>query len=220
MVSSPAKSQSASGPALGIGLPLLALGASPFGLGQSAGGVQFALALGLEFMRPPVAQGQPGLELACGEVVDLMVRGGRLCGLELADGTTLEAKAVVLTTGTFLGGTLHVGSRQTPGGRIDEPAATRLSAALRALGLPLARLKTGTPCRIDRRSIDFSRMEAQPGDTPPPRLSAWSRWIDETPPLRQVNCHITYTNARTHDVIRANLERSAIYAGAISSRSV
>lgn len=161
---------------------------------------------------------QPGLELASGEVVDLIVRGGRLCGLELADGTTLEAKAVVLTTGTFLGGQLHVGSRQTPGGRVGEPAATRLSAALRALGLPLARLKTGTPCRLDRRSIDFSRLEAQPGDTPPPRLSAWSRWPDGRPPLRQVPCHITYTNPRTHDVIRANLERSAIYAGAISSR--
>ncbi|MCB9555846.1 MAG: tRNA uridine-5-carboxymethylaminomethyl(34) synthesis enzyme MnmG [Deltaproteobacteria bacterium] len=151
-----------------------------------------------------------------GEVAALKLQGQQVSGIELADGTGVDCRAVIITTGTFLSGALYVGEQRTPGGRIGEQAASALSSALLALGLRLGRLKTGTPCRLDKRSLDYDRMTIQPGDTPPPRLSAWSEFVGGKPPLPQLPCHITYTNERTHEIIRNNLHRSAMYSGAIS----
>ena len=158
---------------------------------------------------------QPGLALVSGEAVALRQRGGRVSGVDLADGQRLECRAVVITTGTYLGGLMHVGLEAVPGGRHGAPSATGLSASLAALGLELSRLKTGTPCRLHRDSVDFSRLPAQPGDEPPPPLSFWSNFPGGHPPLAQVSCHITYTNERTHDIIRANLDRSPLFTGKI-----
>ena len=137
----------------------------------------------------------------------------RVTGLELADGRRLTGDAIVLTTGTFLRGLLHTGSRQTPGGRLGEPAATGLSASLAALGLELGRLKTGTPPRVHRDTIDYDHCERQPGDELPTPFSYLTAGL----PQRQICCWITYTNARTHDLIRANLDRAPLYTGQIAS---
>jgi tRNA uridine 5-carboxymethylaminomethyl modification enzyme len=160
---------------------------------------------------------QPRLTLVEGEVSGLRIRGGRVEGVELANGRSLDCRALVLTTGTFLRGLMHCGPVQQRGGRQGEPAADRLSAALSALGLRLGRLKTGTPCRLDGRTLDLSRMERQPGDRPPPRFSCWQPWPGGEPPLPQRDCFITHTNPRTHDLIRANLQRSPIYGGTIEA---
>jgi len=149
-----------------------------------------------------------------GEAVDLLVSGDRVCGLVLADGSELRAGAVVLTTGTFLRGVIHIGDVSRPGGRVGESPAIRLAERIEALGLPLGRLKTGTPPRIDGRSIDWSRVEPQPGDDEPTLFS----FLSEAPALRQVSCGITHTNEETHDIIRANLERSAMYGGHIAGK--
>ncbi|MBK0400530.1 tRNA uridine-5-carboxymethylaminomethyl(34) synthesis enzyme MnmG [Limibaculum sp. M0105] len=153
----------------------------------------------------------PGLSVIEGEVVDLVVKGGRLVGASLADGGVVECGAAVLTTGTFLGGLIHFGPESRPAGRIGDPAATRLAARIRDLGLPVGRLKTGTPPRLDGRSIDYARLEAQPGDDDPSFFSFLTRGCR----ARQVSCHITHTNARTHAIIRANLGLSAMYSGRI-----
>ena len=158
---------------------------------------------------------QPGLELCQGEVADLELQGGRVRAVILGGGERIPCRAVVITTGTFLGGKLHMGLESRAGGRDGEPAAVALSACLAALGLELGRLKTGTPCRLHRDSIDYARLVAQPGDDPPPRLSCWSRWPVGRPPLEQVSCHITHTNPRTHDLIRSGLDRSPLYTGVI-----
>ncbi len=158
---------------------------------------------------------QEGLSLRYGEVTGLELRGGRL-GAVIVDGNhRVPCRAAVITTGTFLGGLLHVGLESRPGGRDQEPAAGELSACLSALGLQLGRLKTGTPCRLHRESIDYERLRVQPGDLPAPRLSSWSDWPAGVPPLEQVSCHLTYTNPRTHDIIRAGLDRSPLYSGVI-----
>jgi tRNA uridine 5-carboxymethylaminomethyl modification enzyme len=133
----------------------------------------------------------------------------------LISGEQVPCRAAVLTTGTFLRGLIHVGLTSTPGGREGEPAAMALSAFLSSLGLRLGRLKTGTPCRLHRDSIDLAQLQEQPGDHPPPRLSFWSQWDQGLPPLPQVSCHITYTNPATHDIIRSSLDRSPLYAGRI-----
>jgi len=159
---------------------------------------------------------QPGLTLLAGEVTAISAQGGALTGLTLADGATLPCRAAILTTGTFLGGVLHVGLDARPGGRDGEPPALGLTRSLRDLGLALGRLKTGTPCRLDRRTLDYDRMAPQPGDAPPPRLSFWSRWPDGAPPLPQVDCHITHTNEQTHAIIRDNLQRSPLFCGKIT----
>ena len=158
---------------------------------------------------------QPGLELQRGEVTALEISGGRLEAVVLAGGERVPCRAAVLTTGTFLAGKLHVGLESRPGGRDGEPAAAALSRSLAGLGLELGRLKTGTPCRLDRRTIDYDRLAPQPGDDPPPRLSSWSQWPGGAPPLAQVHCHITHTNPRTHDLIRSGLGRSPLYSGVI-----
>ncbi|MBN1492003.1 MAG: tRNA uridine-5-carboxymethylaminomethyl(34) synthesis enzyme MnmG, partial [Phycisphaerae bacterium] len=140
----------------------------------------------------------------------------RLCvrGVRLEDGRNFRASAIVLTTGTFLRGLMHCGTDQTPGGRIGEQAAEQLSGSLEQLGLRLGRLKTGTPPRVHRDSVDFDRAEAQPGDMPPVPFSFMTDRIDQP----QVNCWVTYTNQVTHDVIRANLDRAPLFSGQIQGR--
>jgi len=156
---------------------------------------------------------QSGLTLVQGEAAALIVDGGRVTGLALSDGTRLQASAVILCTGTFLGGTLFRGEERMVGGRIGESSAQELARQLREANLPMARLKTGTPPRLDGRTIDWAVLEEQPSDAEPWTMSALPG------PRRnpQVFCAITRTNPRTHDVIRANLHRSPLFTGAIGA---
>jgi len=156
---------------------------------------------------------QERLELVEGEAADFVLAGGRVGGLRLADGAELRAPAVVLCTGTFLGGRLFRGEERLAGGRIGESAAHRLAARLREVRLPMARLKTGTPPRLDGRMIDWARLPRQDSDADPWTMSPMSRGRANP----QVFCAITRTNARTHDIIRANLDRSPLFAGAIEA---
>jgi tRNA uridine 5-carboxymethylaminomethyl modification enzyme len=156
---------------------------------------------------------QPQLSVVEGEAADLLLKAGRVVGVRLADGREIGAAAVVLTTGTFLRGLIHLGEKTIPAGRHGEAPSVGLSETLAKAGLRLGRLKTGTPPRLQRDSIDWASLERQPGDAPPEPFSALTRSIT-TP---QVECHITRTTAATHAVIRANLHRSAIYSGQISS---
>lgn len=164
--------------------------------------------------------GQQGdLTLVQGEAAALRLTGGRAVGIDLADGTALNAGAVVLCTGTFLGGILFRGEERLVGGRIGEESAQRLATQLRDADLPMARLKTGTPPRLDGRTIQWARLEEQPSD---PEHWAMSALPDEQGrarrPLPQVFCAITRTNPRSHDVIRANLHRSPLFSGAIGAQ--
>jgi tRNA uridine 5-carboxymethylaminomethyl modification enzyme len=145
-------------------------------------------------------------------VDDLIIENERVCGAVTEMGLSFRAAAVVLTVGTFLGGKIHIGLSNYAGGRAGDPPANRLSARLRALPFRVERLKTGTPPRIDSRSIDFSVLDAQPGDEPQPVFSYRG---DASQHPEQVPCHITYTNKVTHDIIRAGLERSPMYTGVI-----
>ncbi len=154
---------------------------------------------------------RPGLAILEGEVVDLVMPAGRVTGVDLGDGRRLGAGCVVLTTGTFLRGVIHIGDESRAGGRADDPAATRLAARLAHLGLPLGRLKTGTPPRLDASSIRFPDLVEQPGDEAPTMLS----FTSTGPVAPQRCCHVTHTNAATHDLIRNNLHRSAMYSGRI-----
>jgi tRNA uridine 5-carboxymethylaminomethyl modification enzyme len=155
---------------------------------------------------------QPGLEIVEGEAAALELDGRRVSGLLLAAAGVLTARAVVLATGTFLGGKLHFGMTSRPGGRVGERAATALGHQLRELGLPLARLKTGTPPRLDGRTIDWAALERQESDD--------GRWtmsrMTAVRPAPQLFCAITRTNQATHAVIRAGLDRSPLFAGQIS----
>ena len=155
---------------------------------------------------------QPGLQLLQQAVDDLIVEGDRVTGVITAMGLRLTASAVVLTVGTFLGGRIHIGPSSYAGGRAGDPPANALAQRLRELPLRVARLKTGTPPRIDGRSIDFSQLEAQPGDDPRPVMSFMGSNADHP---RQVSCHITHTNRQTHEIIRAGLADSPMYSGAI-----
>jgi tRNA uridine 5-carboxymethylaminomethyl modification enzyme len=157
---------------------------------------------------------QPNLEVIEGEVDDLVVVDGAVRGVVLLDGRQLAAGAVVLTTGTFLRGLIHRGEESFPAGRIGEKPVLGLSQRLEALGLRLGRLKTGTPARLDGRSIDFSVLEEQRGDDPPEPFSPLTKAIT-TP---QVSCFISRTTAETHRIIADNLHRSAMYSGRIHSR--
>ena len=157
---------------------------------------------------------QPNLDVIEGEVDDIEVTDGVVCGVALLDGRRFTTKAVVLTTGTFLRGLIHRGEETTPAGRIGEKPVLGLSSRLENLGLQLGRLKTGTPARLDGTSIDYSVLEEQPGDNPPEAFSALTRAIT-TP---QISCHITRTTAETHRIISENLHRSAMYSGRIQSR--
>jgi tRNA uridine 5-carboxymethylaminomethyl modification enzyme len=155
---------------------------------------------------------QAGLAVVEGEAAALRLEGRRVTGLDLADGRALSARAVILATGTFLGGKLHFGMSSCAGGRVGERAATALAHQLYALELPLARLKTGTPPRLDGRTIDWAALERQESDGGSWTMSPMS----EGRPLPQLFCAITRTNARTHDIIRASLDRSPLFAGEIS----
>lgn len=154
-----------------------------------------------------------GLEIVEGSVDDLVVRDGMAAGVVLADGRELRAGAVVLTTGTFLRGLIHMGEVKIPAGRVGEQPAVKLAERLADLAFQLGRLKTGTPARLLKDSIDWSRLEVQPGDNPPVPFSFLTDRIT-TP---QIVCHITTTTEATHGIIRANLHRAPMYSGQISS---
>jgi tRNA uridine 5-carboxymethylaminomethyl modification enzyme len=154
------------------------------------------------------------LTLMAGAVEDLTIVDGVCTGVVLADGTEVAAKSVVLTSGTFLGGMIHLGQRTWPAGRIDEAPSLGLATTLRSLGLPMGRLKTGTPARLDGSTIDYSQCEAQPGDDPPSPFSFLTDKIT-TP---QVPCWITWTTPQTHKIIQDNLHLSAVYNGVIEGR--
>lgn len=157
---------------------------------------------------------QPNLHVIGGEAAALRLTGGQVTGVDLADGTTLTGRAVVLCTGTFLGGRLFRGEERMIGGRIGEDAAHRLAQQLRDAALPMARLKTGTPPRIDGRTIDWARLPEQPSDS-----AFWTMSpLSTARPLPQVFCAITRTNARTHDIIRGGLDRSPLFSGAIGAQ--
>ncbi len=155
---------------------------------------------------------QENLQLFQQTVEDLLVADGEICGVQTQMGLRFRAPTVVFTVGTFLGGRIHVGLANYQGGRAGDPPANALARRLRELPFRVARLKTGTPPRIDGRSIDFSKLEVQPGDIP---VSVFSYVESATVHPRQVPCHITRTNPRTHDIIRAGLDRSPMYSGEI-----
>ena len=159
-----------------------------------------------------ILERQPHLKLLQQGIDDLVVEQGRVRGVVTQMGLVLRAQTVVLTVGTFLAGKIHVGLATHSGGRAGDPSATRLASRLRDLGLAVGRLKTGTPPRIDGRTIDYSNLVEQPGDTPTPVFSYRGRRADHP---RQVPCHITHTTARTHEIIRGGLDRSPLYSGAI-----
>ena len=154
---------------------------------------------------------QSGITVVEGEAADLRMEGGRVSGVILADGSVLAAPAVVVTTGTFLRGVIHIGDVSYPAGRMGEQPSNRLAERFKAMALPVGRLKTGTPPRLDGRSIDWSVLESQPGDADPVFLSFLTGAV--TAP--QVSCGITHTNERTHEIITRNLGRSAMYGGRI-----
>jgi tRNA uridine 5-carboxymethylaminomethyl modification enzyme len=158
-----------------------------------------------------VLERQQGLFLRQAMVDDILVNGGRAEGVETNTGEKLKSRAVILTTGTFLRGLVHIGLRNFPAGRLGDLPSLRLSESLTRLGFSLGRLKTGTCPRLDRRSIDFSSLQEQWGDHPPRPFSFCNRTV----PLRQVSCHITYTNQKTHEIIRSGLDRSPLYSGVI-----
>ncbi len=157
-------------------------------------------------------ENQPNLALFQQQVDDILVEGQRVCGVLTAMGVVFRARSVVLTAGTFLAGKIHIGLENYAGGRAGDPAAHGLSGSLKALNLPVARLKTGTPPRIDGRSIDFSRLQPQPGDTPVPVFSVRGNAAMHP---QQIPCWITHTNARTHEIIRSGFDRSPMFTGKI-----
>jgi tRNA uridine 5-carboxymethylaminomethyl modification enzyme len=154
---------------------------------------------------------QVGLTIIEGEVTDLLTEAGRVAGVTLADGSEVKAGAVILTAGTFLNGLIHIGDVRRSGGRMGDDPSIKLAEKLNSLGLQKGRLKTGTPPRLDGRTIDWSVLEEQPADEDPVMFS----FLHRKPFARQIACGITHTNAQTHDIVRANLSRSAMYGGHI-----
>ncbi|MCY4289260.1 MAG: tRNA uridine-5-carboxymethylaminomethyl(34) synthesis enzyme MnmG [Aestuariivita sp.] len=152
-----------------------------------------------------------GLTIILGEVAALRQNAGKICGVLLGDETEIAANTVVLTTGTFLGGVIHIGDQSQSGGRLGDRPATRLAQDIASLGLPLGRLKTGTPPRLDGRSIDWRRLTRQDGDQEPTFFS----FLTETTKTPQAACSITATTEQTHEIIRNNLDRSALYGGQV-----
>ena len=155
--------------------------------------------------------GIKGLHLVGGEVVDLLVDGYRVCGVMLADGVKLSAHSVVITSGTFLNGRIHIGTDNRSGGRVGDRASNLLADRIKDIGLHIGRLKTGTPPRIDGRTIAWDKVEKQPGDEEPVMFS----FLNSAPVLPQVSCGVTHTNEKTHEIIRKNLDKSAMYGGKI-----
>jgi tRNA uridine 5-carboxymethylaminomethyl modification enzyme len=156
----------------------------------------------------------PGLTIVEGEATDLVVEGAEIRGVRLKDGSVLSSRSAIITSGTFLRAVMFTGFDQSEGGRVGDSAAVGLSGSLERLGFSLRRLKTGTPPRLHRRSIDFSVLEPQPGDERPLPFSFFFR-PKPFPVLPQISCHITYTNERTHEVIEANFDRSPMFTGLI-----
>ena len=154
---------------------------------------------------------QARLTIIEGEVVDLLVESGVVYGVVAADGSEIRARSIILTTGTFLNGRIHIGDTSHSGGRVGDAASGRLADRLRDLGLQKGRLKTGTPPRLDGTTIDWSGLEVQAGDAEPVLFS----FLNRKPFVRQVVCAITHTNQKTHDIVRQNLSRSAMYGGHI-----
>ena len=162
------------------------------------------------YMKSELAK-QPDLDLIFAEVVDLVVENGTVCGVELADGRMLRSGSVVLTTGTFLRGTVHIGDVSYSAGRMGDQASTKLAERMDGFELTLGRLKTGTPPRLNGATIDWEMLEQQPGDDEPVMFS----FLSQKPKARQIACGITHTNRKTHEIIRANLNKSAMYGGHI-----
>lgn len=171
-----------------------------------------------------ILEEQDCLDLKQGEVVELRVENGKFAGVQTNLDVYYQGKSVIVTTGTFLNGIIHVGMKHQSAGRMGEFPALGLSDSLKNLGLQLGRLKTGTPARLNRRTIDFSKMTPQPGDEPPKMFSfIWEYkqyGLPDVPDnpmisLPQVSCHLTWTNERTHEIIRANLDRSPLFQGKI-----
>lgn len=154
---------------------------------------------------------QPNLEIIEGEVVDFVMNGAAVAGVVLASGQQITASAVILTTGTFLRGVIHIGDVSRSGGRMGDKATEQLAIRMDSFELPMGRLKTGTPPRLDGRTIDWSGLEQQPGDDEPTLFSFMSTGVSAP----QITCGITHTNAATHEIIAQNLERSAMYGGHI-----
>lgn len=181
-----------------------------------------------QFRLKALLERQPGLDLKQGNVTRLLVGNDAVTGIETNLGLRFRARSVIVTTGTFMRGLLHVGLRNQTGGRLGDMVST-FSDCLKELGFEVGRFKTGTPCRLLAKSIDFSKCEAQPGDEPPPVFSyladtlqrgeddifTLNEWREGAFRTRQIPCHITYTNERTHEIIRANLDKSPLYAGVI-----
>ncbi len=154
---------------------------------------------------------QESLNVVVGEACDFIMSGDRVVGVVLDDGSEIRASAVVLTTGTFLRGVIHIGDVSRPGGRMGDKPSVKLAERIDSFDLSLGRLKTGTPPRLDGKTIDWAQLESQPGDDDPVLFS----FLSDRPAARQVSCGITHTNEKTHDIIRENLERSAMYGGHI-----
>ncbi|MBL8014499.1 MAG: tRNA uridine-5-carboxymethylaminomethyl(34) synthesis enzyme MnmG [Candidatus Omnitrophica bacterium] len=165
-----------------------------------------------------VVSNQPNLTILADKVRNLVVKSGKISGIKTANGHVIEARSVVITTGTFLNGRIHVGTSITPGGRVGEVASNSLADSIRHLGFEVLMFKTGTPPRLDGRTIDFSKLERQDSDNPPVPFSFRTSEIPATQKL--VPCHITYTNERTHDIIRANFHQSPMYSGQIKATGV
>lgn len=181
-----------------------------------------------QFRMKALLEDQPGLDLKQGNVTGLRVEDGRVTAVETNLGVRFSTKSVVVTTGTFMRGLLHVGLRNQTGGRMGDTVST-FSDCLRELGFEVGRFKTGTPCRLLAASIDFSKCERQDGDNPPPLFSyladtirrgeddvfTLNQWTEQGFEARQIPCWITHTNQAAHDIIRANLDKSPLYAGVI-----
>ena len=198
------------------------------GVAADRGGIQFRL---LNRRKGPAVQGprtqadrklyrlavqdllsrEQNLSIVEGEAAEMIIRQGRACGVVLADGAELSAGAVILTTGTFLNGILHVGDKRSEGGRVGDAASVKLAQQIRGLGLRTGRLKTGTPPRLDGKTIDWARLEMQAADDEPVLLS----FLNKRPIARQISCGITHTSDATHQIIRDNLSKSAMYGGHI-----
>ena len=165
-----------------------------------------------EVMRQTL-RAQPRLMLRCGTVDRILTHAGAVTGVVTDDGSHVQANAVILTSGTFLKGLIHIGLSHFPAGRAGEASAEHLSDCMRDFGFEVGRLKTGTPPRLDRGTINFDAMELQPGDNPPPPFSYRTGKV----PLPQVPCHLTHTSSQTHDIIKENIDRSPLYTGVIDS---
>jgi tRNA uridine 5-carboxymethylaminomethyl modification enzyme len=155
----------------------------------------------------------PALTISEDAVDDLLIESGQVVGVSTASGAQYRCKHVVLTTGTFLRGLIHLGEKKTPAGRVGDAPSVKLGESLQATGLTMGRLKTGTPARLDGATIDYSSLTPQPGDNPPVPFS----YMVDAVTVEQISCYITHTNPDTHAIIRENIHRAPMYSGQIES---